>query len=809
MFVSSSARRILSLAAMLAVVGCGSKPKSAVNTPQQNGGKTATAKKEGDGAQAIPKGERVPSPKLIDRRARTAVAPDTLGLVKSAAPPPKSDAEVYRAVAPATVIVRVPGGLGSGVILDPAGWVLTNHHVIAHGETQDFQTKVTVMLGQMSKKDGGMVRQKKTYEAYVYKADKLRDLALIKISDPPKGLPFVRLAAKNPVPGQRVIAIGHAGAGMLWAIKSGEISALGKLSEQLATLASFKDDAAGREAATSFKKYLDDRNLGLVIQSTCNILPGDSGGPLVTQSGELVGINAFSNRDATTGGLLSFHIHRGEIAKFIKDKPKKAARLIPDPWKDGGGDASYEDADLDGRVDALLLQGRRPCSYCPRQSAAVFIDVDEDSYKGKSALPALSDVFEKHQFDAELVYLQVERDAYLWYDTDNDGRFDLLLVDPGTTGRSSAAYRIEKDGDLKKDTSLGIGRVVRPSLLSTADLRPRLARIARAAFPDRYVEASANLGETLPEPVGQTGTGYTADMDHDGRKDAVRIETAFSTRLILDVDEGSVPSLSASVTADKLGSSFDPEVSIVSQSTHMWVWYDTDDDGRFDLVLHSPGSRLYVAADAWSVDASGRKTARLDQVGRKLIRPGLLQNATMASRMKTMVEKSFLSIMSATDEGISSFPDPIKDHRGAGYELLDVKAAKKSVVVISAQGSDGYLVDLDENSLKNKNVKKLDIGKLVSSGKFDAEFAYFQRNGLAWAFYDTDNDGSYDIVLYTADPRAGKASHGFRVDKSGKVSLDATLAGTNLVTHSLFKKKRDQDKLEKLGKQLFGDKALE
>ena len=87
MFVSSSARRILSLAAMLAVVGCGSKPKSAVNTPQQNGGKTATAKKEGDGAQAIPKGERVPSPKLIDRRARTAVAPDTLGLVKSAAPP--------------------------------------------------------------------------------------------------------------------------------------------------------------------------------------------------------------------------------------------------------------------------------------------------------------------------------------------------------------------------------------------------------------------------------------------------------------------------------------------------------------------------------------------------------------------------------------------------------------------------------------------------------------------------------------------------------------------------------------------------
>ena len=79
------------------------------------------------------------------------------------------------------------------------------------------------------------------------KADKLRDIALLKIVDPPKKkLPAVRLARAKPVPGDPVIALGHAGAGMLWAIKAGEISALGKLSEHLATLASFKDDEAGR-----------------------------------------------------------------------------------------------------------------------------------------------------------------------------------------------------------------------------------------------------------------------------------------------------------------------------------------------------------------------------------------------------------------------------------------------------------------------------------------------------------------------------------------------------------------------------------
>ena len=58
-------------------------------------------------------------------------------------------------------------------------------------------------------------------------------------------------------------------------------NSLGKLSDHLASLASFKTDAAGKKASDEFKKYLDKQNLGLVIQSTCNILPGDSGGPLV------------------------------------------------------------------------------------------------------------------------------------------------------------------------------------------------------------------------------------------------------------------------------------------------------------------------------------------------------------------------------------------------------------------------------------------------------------------------------------------------------------------------------------------------
>jgi hypothetical protein len=168
-----------------------------------------------------------------------------------------------------------------------------------------------------------------------------------------------------------------------------------------------------------------------------------------------------------------------------------------------------------------------------------------------------------------------------------------------------------------------------------------------------------------------------------------------------------------------------------------------------------------------------------------------------------------MSIMSAkNDDGVASFPHPVDDHRGTGFELLDIKGAPKSVIVVQGQGSDGYLVDLDGGSLRNKP-KSTDLAKLVADGKFDAEYAYFQRNGLAWAFYDTENKNRYDLVLYTADPRNGKADHGFRVAADGKVTLDTSVAGTPLGAHSPFKTKHNQGRFEKLAKELFGKRAVQ
>lgn len=812
--IASPSIRAAVVALMLAACGGGPTAGPHNAEPSKTAEKSSKAGSDGDEQlepHEIPDGARVPSVKLIDRRARTALAPDSLSTVKSAKPP-KSSGEVYRSVAPATVIIRVADGMGSGVIIDPKGWVLTNHHVIATGEAKDFKVKVTVLLGHLSKDTGSMQRDEKTYEAYVYKADKLRDIALLKIISPPKKLPYAKLAKKKPTPGDEVLAIGHAGAGMLWALKSGEISALGKLSEQLAMLAKFKEDDEGKEAAKSFREFLDKQHLGFVIQSTCNILPGDSGGPLVNRQGEVVGLNAFSRRDPRTGGLLSFHVHLDEIAKLNKNRPTSPMAMLPDPWEEGGGDANFEDADLDGRIDVLLLRGRRPCLWCPRQSSTIFVDADQNSYKSRR-VPKLKDVYEKRDFDAELAYLQIKKDSYIWYDTDDDGKFDVLLVDKGTTGRVTGGYKLGAANSAARESDLSTGRPIRGDLIENPEIEKRLRRIVAAAFPSRYTSSSAPLSATLPEPLAaKVGSGRVRDMNKDGQGDALFVQAPFSTRLIVDADQSFVPKLMPVVDMSKLSSSgmMDAEVVSVSQGTHTWVWYDTDDDAKFDLALHAPGMRDYVAVDAWRVDASGKKSRAPEHEGRKLMRPDLMADKAITSSLKQMAKGGMLKIMSALeDDGLGSFPSPTKDHRGAGFELLDKKPLPKGVISVQARGSDGFLIDLDQNSFRGKARKNIDVKKAIDDDKLDVEFAFMQRNGLAWAFYDTDNKKGFDLVLYTGKPRIGVAQRGYRVDAKNVVTRDDSFEGKPMVRPSLFKRKRDQKKFGDVAKELFRGNLLE
>jgi serine protease Do len=138
--------------------------------------------------------------------------------------------------------------LGSGVIVDKQGYILTNNHVV------DQATKVQVMIAGDTTK----------YTAKVIGVDEATDLAVIKI-DAGKDLPFAKLGNSEGVQvGDWVLAIGSP-FGLNATVTAGIISA--------------KDRSGiGRQ----FQRFL---------QTDAAINPGNSGGPLVDMAGQVIGIN--------------------------------------------------------------------------------------------------------------------------------------------------------------------------------------------------------------------------------------------------------------------------------------------------------------------------------------------------------------------------------------------------------------------------------------------------------------------------------------------------------------------------------------
>jgi serine protease Do len=142
---------------------------------------------------------------------------------------------------------RKGGGMGSGVIVSPDGYVVTNHHVV------DGAGKVTVTL-----------IDKREYIGTLVGSDPQTDLAVIKISG--KDLPSIPWGDSSQLEvGEYVLAIGNP-FGLNSTVTQGIVSALGR----------------GGMGITKYEDF---------IQTDAAINPGNSGGALVNMRGELVGIN--------------------------------------------------------------------------------------------------------------------------------------------------------------------------------------------------------------------------------------------------------------------------------------------------------------------------------------------------------------------------------------------------------------------------------------------------------------------------------------------------------------------------------------
>jgi S1-C subfamily serine protease len=152
-------------------------------------------------------------------------------------------------------------GIGSGIIFDPNGWILTNRHVVSGASS------LTVEL-----KDGTR------YPGSVYGVDTLTDLAIVKVDA--TGLPAAATGDSDGLKvGQLVVAIG---------------SPLGTFSN---TVTSGIVSAVGRAIQT------DGGSLRNLIQTDAAINPGNSGGPLLDATGAVIGINTAIEKDANGIGF--------------------------------------------------------------------------------------------------------------------------------------------------------------------------------------------------------------------------------------------------------------------------------------------------------------------------------------------------------------------------------------------------------------------------------------------------------------------------------------------------------------------------
>ncbi len=731
--------------------------------------------------------------------------------------------DVYKLVAPATVIVSTPRGYGSGVIYHKDGWILTNHHVIAHGKRVDFRQEVKIRLGKLGK-SGVMEKDKKVYKAYVHKIDPMLDLAVVKLVNPPKDLATVAIAGKDPTPGQKVSSLGHAGIGLIWAIKDGQIAAMGKLSEQLAQLLLI--ESAGKDKSASplhksrakrakkrmeeYKKFLEKKKPALVIQSTCPISQGDSGGPLVNGRGEIVGINAFVRRVRGAGKESNFHIHVAEVRKFIKDMPQEAPQLIPDPWTEGGEMAKMGDADMDSKVDVLVLHKLARYRFWRRlMPKAYFFDLDQDSFKDAAKLPKLKEVVEKKSYEAEWIFLESGSLYLAWYDTDNNGKMDVLLVASGYRRQEADGYRIDAKGKLTKDKALKAGPLVRPQLFSDEAMKKRLLASAARLFSSKMLPRGTVMAKAkYPDPIAGVGhKGTLRDYNYDRKPDTIVAGGMFSRGYVFDADQDSLGSfkVGASLHAVRKSHKIDAELSWITQKRANWVWYDTNNDGKFDLLLHSTNKPTAFVDEAWTVGADGKYAPVKDQVGRKMIQPELV--AGQADAIRKLTRRALGTAMVAAGPGAKAFPDPTR-YYSFGMKLVDVKRMKKAAAKVRRYRCSQTLVDVDLNTKKLARKEKKSVLDMVRKRKFDAEFVHIACGSKHWAFYDTRGKGTFDVIVFSSKSGRGKPTIAYVVDKEGKITVrKKPINCDGVIQPRLFKNRRLARNFKKMAYELFSNVA--
>lgn len=216
---------------------------------------------------------------------------------------------------------QVQNSLGSGVIVDSAGIIITNYHVVAGAD------EITVAL-----------QDRREFDARLVVEDERTDLAILKIEPEEDGFPFLEFTDSDTLEvGDLVIAIGNP-FGVGQTVTSGIVSAL--------------DRSAG--VSNEIQSF---------IQTDAAINPGNSGGALLTMDGKLAGINSaiFSKNGGSLG--IGFAIPSNLVKAVLKNG--LATGKVTRPWLGALGQAVTSDV-ADGlgleRPGGVLVNRVHPLS---------------------------------------------------------------------------------------------------------------------------------------------------------------------------------------------------------------------------------------------------------------------------------------------------------------------------------------------------------------------------------------------------------------------------------------------------------------
>jgi serine protease Do len=347
--------------------------------------------------------------------------------------------------------------MGSGVIISPDGYIVTNNHVVQEA------TNVTVTLND-----------KRVYKARVIGTDPSTDLAIIKIDE--KDLPFLTYGNSDDVKiGEWVLAVGNP-FNLTSTVTAGIVSAKARDINILGS----------QGAIESF------------IQTDAAINPGNSGGALVNTRGELIGINAAiaSGTGFYTGYSFAIPVNivRKVVGDFMKFGKIQRAYLglyyreIDEQLAKDKGIADFRGV----YVDDVIAGGA--AEKAGIRSGDIIVRLQQNPVNGKSELMefvgqhnpgdqvTVTVVREGKEYDLPLTFISDEVKANIAYDSKiiiHGATFEPLTADEKKKMNLDGGFKITRieNGKLKSagiQTGFILLSVDRQLVRSTADLKAAL-----------------------------------------------------------------------------------------------------------------------------------------------------------------------------------------------------------------------------------------------------------------------------------------------------------------------------------------------